>query len=107
VCPFHIPDLSSDGPLILSGRYNGSFPKDLEIKGLLADFSNFVIDMKIQEAKDIPVQRVMLFALPYSQFRFICLVFSPLKLYLKFLERMSKFCLWVLEIYLLLCHLEL
>jgi len=64
VCPFHIPDLSSDGPLILSGRYNGSFPKDLEIKGFLADFSNFVIDMKIQEAKDIPIQRVMLFALP-------------------------------------------
>ncbi|KAK7354585.1 hypothetical protein VNO80_20050 [Phaseolus coccineus] len=58
VCPFHIPDLSSDGPLILSGRYNGSFPKDLEIKGVLADFSNFVIDMKIQEAKDIPIQRI-------------------------------------------------
>ncbi|XP_027901760.1 uncharacterized protein LOC114162163 isoform X2 [Vigna unguiculata] len=58
VCPFHIPDLSSDGPLILSGRFNGSFPKDLEIKGLLADFSNFVIDMKIEEANDIPVQRI-------------------------------------------------
>ncbi|TKY72884.1 Inter-alpha-trypsin inhibitor heavy chain H1 [Spatholobus suberectus] len=58
VCPSHIPDLSTDGPLILSGRYKGSFPKDLEIKGVLADFSNFVIDMKIQEAKDIPVQKI-------------------------------------------------
>nr|KYP62199.1 Inter-alpha-trypsin inhibitor heavy chain H1 [Cajanus cajan] len=58
VCPSHIPDLSSDDLLILSGRYKGSFPKDLEIKGVLADFSNFVIDMKIQEAKDIPVQRI-------------------------------------------------
>ncbi|KAL9304163.1 hypothetical protein ACSQ67_021426 [Phaseolus vulgaris] len=37
--------------------YKGSFPKDPEIKGVLADFSNFVVDMKIQEAKDIPIQR--------------------------------------------------
>lgn len=58
VYPSHIPDLSLDGPLILSGRYRGSFPKALEIKGILGDFSNFVMDMKIQEAKDIPVQRI-------------------------------------------------
>ncbi|KAG4990764.1 hypothetical protein JHK87_024221 [Glycine soja] len=58
VCPSHIPDLSSDGPLLLCGRYKGSFPKDLEIKGVLPDFSNFVIDLKIQEAKGIPVQRI-------------------------------------------------
>lgn len=64
VCPSHIPDLSSDGPLILSGRYKGNFPKALEIKGVLGDFSDFVIDMKIQEAKDIPVQRVMFSVLP-------------------------------------------
>ena len=86
--------MSSDGPLILSGRYKGSFPKDLEIKGVLADFSNFVVDMKIQEAKDIPIQRVII-------------LFFPFKLYLKFLERMLEFCLWVLEIYLVLCRLEL
>ncbi|KAL5158511.1 von Willebrand factor A domain-containing protein 5B1 [Glycine soja] len=58
VCPSHIPDLSSDGPLLLSGRYKGSFSKDFEIKGVLPVFSNFVIDMKIQDAKDIPVQRI-------------------------------------------------
>ncbi|XP_027338364.1 von Willebrand factor A domain-containing protein DDB_G0286969-like [Abrus precatorius] len=58
VYPSHIPDLCSDGLMILSGRYKGNFPKALEIKGVLADFSNFVIDMKIQEAKDIPVQRI-------------------------------------------------
>ncbi|KAL2971015.1 hypothetical protein AAZX31_15G170300 [Glycine max] len=64
VCPSHIPDLSSDGPLLLSGRYKGSFSKDFEIKGVLPVFSNFVIDMKIQDAKDIPVQRVIFFAPP-------------------------------------------
>ncbi|KAK7411845.1 hypothetical protein VNO78_03288 [Psophocarpus tetragonolobus] len=58
VFPSHIPDLSSDGLLILSGRYKGSFPKDLAVKGVLADFSNFVVDMNIQEAKDIPIQRI-------------------------------------------------
>ncbi|KAK7363316.1 hypothetical protein VNO77_05455 [Canavalia gladiata] len=54
----HIQDLSSEGPLILSGRYKGSFPKTLKVKGILADFSNFVVDMKIQKAADMPVQRV-------------------------------------------------
>ncbi|TKY54408.1 Inter alpha-trypsin inhibitor, heavy chain 4 [Spatholobus suberectus] len=54
----HIPDLSSEGPLILSGRYRGNFPKTLKVEGILADFSNFVVDMKIQNAKDISVERV-------------------------------------------------
>ncbi|XP_061361590.1 uncharacterized protein LOC133305393 isoform X2 [Gastrolobium bilobum] len=58
VYPSHIPDLSSEGPLILSGRYKGNFPETLKVKGILADFSNFVIDMKIQKAKDMPLQRV-------------------------------------------------
>ncbi|KAK7281314.1 hypothetical protein RIF29_09182 [Crotalaria pallida] len=58
VYPSHIPDLSSEGPLTLSGRYKGSFPEILQVKGVLADFSNFEVDMKIQKAKDIPVQRV-------------------------------------------------
>ncbi|XP_057420076.1 uncharacterized protein LOC130714201 isoform X2 [Lotus japonicus] len=58
VYPSHIPDLSTEGPLILSGRYKGNFPETVKVKGIMADFSDFVIDMKIQTAKDIPVQRV-------------------------------------------------
>ncbi|KAK7291791.1 hypothetical protein RIF29_07215 [Crotalaria pallida] len=58
VYPSHIPDLSSEGPLILSGRYKGSFPETLKVKGVLADFRNFALDMKIQKAKDIPLQTV-------------------------------------------------
>ncbi|XP_057429723.1 uncharacterized protein LOC130722881 isoform X2 [Lotus japonicus] len=58
VCPSPIPDLSSDGPLVIFGRYKGSFPEVIEVKGVLADFSSFITDMKIQKAKDIPIQRV-------------------------------------------------
>ncbi|KAI4335191.1 hypothetical protein L6164_013861 [Bauhinia variegata] len=58
VYPVHIPDLSSEDPLIISGRYKGSFPETFKAKGVLADFSNFAIDMKIQNAKDIPLRMV-------------------------------------------------
>lgn len=75
MCPSHILDLSSDGPLLLSGRYKGSFSKDFEIKGVLPVFSNFVIDMKIQDAKDIPVQRVIIFAPPCLFTIHVCLSF--------------------------------
>ncbi|KAF1875648.1 hypothetical protein Lal_00006278 [Lupinus albus] len=58
VYPSHIPDLSSAGLLALSGRYKGSFPESIKVKGILADFSNFAIDIKIRKAKGVPVQRV-------------------------------------------------
>ncbi|KAI4344623.1 hypothetical protein L6164_011828 [Bauhinia variegata] len=58
VYPFHIPDLSSEGPLIISGRYKGNFAETLKAKGVLADLSNFEIEMKIQNAKDIPIHRI-------------------------------------------------
>ncbi|KAF7837543.1 inter alpha-trypsin inhibitor, heavy chain 4-like isoform X1 [Senna tora] len=58
VYPFQIPDLSSEGPLILSGRYKGTFPEIFKAKAVLADFSNFTMDLKIQKTKDIPIQRV-------------------------------------------------
>ncbi|RAL43657.1 hypothetical protein DM860_017513 [Cuscuta australis] len=61
VYPYRIPDLSSESPLVLSGRYNGVFPKNchLEARGILADFSNFSINMKVQETKDIPLDKVL------------------------------------------------
>ncbi|XP_058757521.1 uncharacterized protein LOC131630796 isoform X2 [Vicia villosa] len=58
VYPLHIPDLSSDSTLVLFGRYKGNFPEVLNLKGVLADFSNFVINMKIQNAKDMPIEKV-------------------------------------------------
>ncbi|KAF5176287.1 Inter alpha-trypsin inhibitor, heavy chain [Thalictrum thalictroides] len=56
--PSQIPDLSSGCPLIVSGRYQGKFPDVLKARGTKADLSNFVIDLKLQRAKDIPLERV-------------------------------------------------
>ncbi|XP_073126948.1 uncharacterized protein [Henckelia pumila] len=55
--PFHIPDLSSGCPLFVSGRYCGNFPDFVEVGGTLADSSSFVIQTKVQQAKDIPLDR--------------------------------------------------
>ncbi|KAL4613812.1 hypothetical protein ACB092_07G007900 [Castanea dentata] len=58
VYPFHIPDLSSESPLTVSGRYRGNFPDIIKAKGVLADLSNYMIDLKVEKAKDIPIDRV-------------------------------------------------
>lgn len=57
--PFHIPDLSTESPLIVSGRYHGNFPDSVKVGGNLADLSNFVVDVKVQNAKDFPLDRVL------------------------------------------------
>lgn len=56
--PSRIPDLSSDSPLTVSGRYRGKFPDILKAKGVLGDVSDLVIDLKIHHVKDIPLDRV-------------------------------------------------
>ncbi|KAA8540232.1 hypothetical protein F0562_024205 [Nyssa sinensis] len=56
--PFHIPDLLSGSPLILSGRYHGDLPDSVKACGTLADMSDFMVDVKVQKAKDIPLDRV-------------------------------------------------
>ncbi|KAE7998425.1 hypothetical protein FH972_002970 [Carpinus fangiana] len=58
IYPSHIPDLSSESPLIISGRYRGKFPGTLKAKGVLADLSKFMIDLKIEMARDIPLDRL-------------------------------------------------
>ncbi|XP_058108654.1 uncharacterized protein LOC131251745 isoform X2 [Magnolia sinica] len=57
VYPFPIPDLSSECPLLLSGRYEGNFPDSFEAKGIFADTSNTVIDLKVLRAKDITLDK--------------------------------------------------
>lgn len=44
--------------MTISGRYRGKFPDTLKVKGVLADLSKFMIDLKIEMAKDIPLDRV-------------------------------------------------
>ena len=58
--PFQLPDLVSESPLLVSGRYTGKFPDSVKFRGTLADLENYVIDAKVQKAKDFPVERVML-----------------------------------------------
>ena len=58
--PFRIPDLSSGSPLFISGRYQGEFPESLKASGTLADMSKFMMDLKLQKAKEIPLDRVIL-----------------------------------------------
>lgn len=57
--PFHVPDLSSGNLLILSGRYTGKFPDSVKVSGKTADMSNFSLDLKVQNAKDIQLDRVI------------------------------------------------
>lgn len=59
VFPTPVPDLSFEGPLVLSGRYRGVFPETLKAKGGLADLSNFSLDLKAIQAKDIPLDKVL------------------------------------------------
>lgn len=58
--PIRIPDLSAGCPVFVSGRYSGCFPESVKVSGILADLSSFVIDVKAQKAKDIPLDRVIL-----------------------------------------------
>ncbi|XP_020549348.1 inter alpha-trypsin inhibitor, heavy chain 4 isoform X1 [Sesamum indicum] len=59
VFPSEIPDLSSESPLVVSGRYRGTFPETLKVKGFLPDMSNFSVDLSVQEAKDIPIGKML------------------------------------------------
>ncbi|KAM3301049.1 inter-alpha-trypsin inhibitor heavy chain H3-like [Capsicum chacoense] len=59
VFPTPVPDLSSEGPLVMSGRYRGVFPESLKAKGVLADLSNFSLDLKAIQAKDMPLDKVL------------------------------------------------
>lgn len=56
--PTHIPDLSSGSPLIISGRYNGTFPELVKVTGTLADRTSFAVDLKVKREKDMKLTNV-------------------------------------------------
>ncbi|KAI3775145.1 hypothetical protein L1987_49714 [Smallanthus sonchifolius] len=56
--PSRIPDLLSGSPLIISGRYQGKFPDFVKARGLLADLSTYVIDIKVRQITDIQYDRI-------------------------------------------------
>ncbi|OMO67188.1 von Willebrand factor, type A [Corchorus capsularis] len=55
----YIPDLSLESPLTISGRYQGSFPDTLKAKGILGDLSSYITELKVERAKDVPLDRVL------------------------------------------------
>ncbi|KAI3727366.1 hypothetical protein L1987_67180 [Smallanthus sonchifolius] len=55
--PFRIPDLFGS-PLVVSGRYHGNFPDIVIARGVMADLSIRVVDVKVRKAKGIPLDRV-------------------------------------------------
>ncbi|KAL4313388.1 hypothetical protein GQ457_01G040710 [Hibiscus cannabinus] len=57
--PSHLPDLSLGSPLIVSGRFKGEFPDVTKVTGMLEDMSTFQTDLKVQNAKDVPFDRVL------------------------------------------------
>ncbi|CAD5193416.1 unnamed protein product [Musa acuminata subsp. malaccensis] len=59
VYPIHIPDLSAESPLIISGRCYGKFPETLKAKGILADMSYADIDLKVQDTKDLSLEKAL------------------------------------------------
>ncbi|XP_023744322.1 uncharacterized protein LOC111892509 [Lactuca sativa] len=59
VYPSVIPDIRSEGPLIIFGSYRGGFPDMLKVKGLFTDMSSFTVDLKVQRSKDIPLDKIL------------------------------------------------
>ncbi|THU44622.1 hypothetical protein C4D60_Mb02t09320 [Musa balbisiana] len=59
VYPIRIPDLSAESPLIISGRCYGKFPETLKAKGILADMSYADIDLKVQDTKDLYLEKAL------------------------------------------------
>ncbi|KAJ0701484.1 putative von Willebrand factor A-like domain superfamily [Helianthus annuus] len=56
--PSRIPDLLTGSPLIVSGRYQGKFPVFVKARGLRADLSTYVIDVKVRKITDTHLERV-------------------------------------------------
>lgn len=57
--PTPVPDLSSESPLTISGRYNGNFPDVLKARGIVADMKHHEMDLKVRKAKGIPLERML------------------------------------------------
>ncbi|KAK6911845.1 von Willebrand factor, type A [Dillenia turbinata] len=56
--PFPIPDLSSESPVIISGRYSGRLSDSIKASGTMADMKRSTIKFNVHKAKDFPLDRV-------------------------------------------------
>ncbi|XP_066398096.1 uncharacterized protein [Miscanthus floridulus] len=55
----YIPDLSANSPLCVSGKYQGKLPHTVKAKGYLADMKEISIELKVQQLKEIPLDKVL------------------------------------------------
>ncbi|KAH0455830.1 hypothetical protein IEQ34_015862 [Dendrobium chrysotoxum] len=58
VYPWKLPDLLIECPLIISGRYEGKFPNTVKVEGRSADMNEVVVNLKVQNSTDIPIEKV-------------------------------------------------
>ncbi|ONM25257.1 inter-alpha-trypsin inhibitor heavy chain-related [Zea mays] len=55
----YIPDLSANSPLCVSGKYRGKFPDTVKAKGYLADMKEVLIELKVQQLKEVTLDKVI------------------------------------------------
>lgn len=59
VHPTCVPDLSSERPLLISGRYKGDFPEVVKVTGIVAGMTKHEVELKVNKAKGIPLERIL------------------------------------------------
>ncbi|KAF3323444.1 inter alpha-trypsin inhibitor, heavy chain 4-like protein [Carex littledalei] len=58
VYPQNMPDISAGCITCIYGRYKGELPNSVKAKGCLADMSAIEIDLKVEHAKDMHLEKV-------------------------------------------------
>lgn len=67
--PFPIPDLFCGNPLVVSGKFKGSFPDSITVFGLMPDQSTWQIEVPSRKSSKVPLSKVrhrLLFPSPSS-----------------------------------------
>lgn len=58
VYPFAIPDLFCGNPLVVSGKFHGSFPDTISFFGLMPDQSTWKTEVPSRKTSKVPLSKV-------------------------------------------------
>ena len=58
IYPYPIPDLFCGKPLVFSGRYRGTFPREVVLRGILPNGHVWESNIQVVRAPDIPITRI-------------------------------------------------
>ena len=61
--PFPIPDLFCGNPLVVSGRFHGSFPESITLSGLLPDQSTWQTEVPSKRTLTVPLSKVSIISI--------------------------------------------